>query len=68
MISVSLDELEKAVAWLKTNSTRLNIRIKEDGVKLLLKSVDKQDQDVEITIFERETSLLPKISKSDIFR
>lgn len=68
MLTISMAELEKAVSWLKTNSNRLNVNLRIEGPKLVLSSVDKQDQHVEINLFDIETSLFPKLTKTDTLR
>ena len=67
-MKVSIDELKKAVVWLQGNSRDLDVQVyTHNGTQLIIKAMDKYENEVEITIYENGT-LLPKIRKTEILR
>lgn len=66
MTKISLQELKKAVQWIEasTNSVMVNVDIYGDAV--LLRVVDKNEEYVEISLFDTERSnMFPKITKTE---
>ena len=65
MAKVSLSELKKAIQWIEANTNQSNVSVNySDSAKLILKAFDRGDQEVEITLFDEETGLMPKIKKT----
>ena len=66
MIKVNLAELKKAVKWIETNTHDEIVSLFVDGgAKLHIKTKDKYEAEVEITLYSTDAHMLPKIKKSD---
>lgn len=67
-MKIRLEDLKKAVAWAEANSRDLFVQVMSiDGNKLTIKCLDRQDSDVEITLFD-SGNLMPKIRRTDILK
>ena len=64
-MNVSVDDLAKALAWIKNNSMDVYVKASIIDGKLYFKCKDKYESQVEITIFG-DSTLMPKIRKEDI--
>lgn len=67
-MKIELKELKKAVSWIEANSRDLSVNIiSGDGSKLILHCFDKNDCEVEITLYT-DNQMLPKIKKTEVLR
>lgn len=65
---ISLEELKRAVLWIEANSRDIKVEVSpESGSRLHLSCFDRNDSQVEITLFE-DSSMLPKIKKTEVLR
>ena len=66
-MKISIDDLEKALKWIKTNSSDVYVVLYIGEGKFKLNVKDKYDSFVEITVFENST-MMAKIKKEDFLR
>lgn len=67
-MKIDLKELKKAVQWIEVNTNMVAVNIfVMDGNKLIFSCMDKQDTEVEITLFS-DGQMLPKIRKTEVLR
>ena len=64
-LKVKLDELKKALQWMEANTNAVDLRISDDGHKLLIEAFDRADSHVTITLYSTQAATLPKITKTD---
>jgi hypothetical protein len=65
-MKLKLDELKKAIAWIEANTNSDFIKLEVGGSKANLRCFDKKDREVSIEIFDGESPMLPKITKTEI--
>ena len=67
-MKIDLEELKKAIDWLRANSHDLKVHIVLHEIdKLVIKTMDKHDNEVEITLYT-DSQMLPKIKKTEVLR
>jgi len=67
-MKIDLEELKKAIDWLRTNSHDLKVHIVLHEIdRLIIKTMDKHDNEVEITLYT-DSQMLPKIKKTEVLR
>lgn len=67
-MKISIDELKKAIDWLRANTNQTEVTIYTgEGNKLRLTAFDRQDAEVEITLYNGG-EILPKIKKTEVLR
>lgn len=72
-MKIDLKELKAAIAWYEANTNSPTVTITQfDGKTLSLKSFDKYDSEVEITLYplhgDGQSSMLPKIKKTEVLK
>lgn len=67
MIKISSKELKEAIAWMEANTNEDFLKITINDSKLYVDGMDKGGQQVEITLFSKDASMMPKIMRTDIF-
>lgn len=66
MTKISLQELKKAVQWIEANTNSVMVNVEIYGDAVLLRVVDKNEEYVEISLFDTERSnMFPKITKTE---
>jgi hypothetical protein len=66
-LKVRLSELKKALSWIEANTNVEYITANTDEREMTLKSFDKSDSEIIITIFSDGT-MLPKIRKTEVLK
>ena len=64
-IAVKVEELKKAIEFLGRESREFSVNVSIDGHKLLLRSFDKSDREIEIELYDKSVEILPKVKKTD---
>jgi hypothetical protein len=64
VIKIQLEDLKKAVKWLEANTNQLTVNVVSDGSTLVISSFDRQDKDVQITLYQ-EGTYSPKVRKTE---
>lgn len=64
-MKVTVDDLKKALDWIRTNSNDVYIQVDIVDGLMYFKCEDKYKVSVEIKVY-KESSMMPKITKEDI--
>jgi hypothetical protein len=65
---IDLEELKKAIDWLRTHSHDLKVHIVLHEIdKLIIQTMDKHDNEVEIVLYT-DSQMLPKIKRTEVLR
>ena len=63
-MKIDLMELKKAVGWIEANTSATVVSVNAyDHTKLIIKTYDKYDQEVEVILYT-DNIMLPKIRKT----
>lgn len=63
-MKVKLEELEKAIKWMATNTHEINVTVVEMNGNLEIRTFDKSNREIVISL-SREGSLFPTIRRTE---
>jgi hypothetical protein len=67
-MKINLDDLKKAIDWFRANTNQVEVTIYAgEGNKLRLTAFDRNDAEVEVTLYNCG-EILPKIKKTEVLR
>lgn len=66
-MKIDLQELKTAIKWIETETKEISVDIQIEDRKVLIKTFDKADQQVVITLYN-DSSMLPKITKTEVLK
>jgi hypothetical protein len=67
-MKIDIEELKKAIDWLRTNSHDMKVHITLHEIdRLIISTMDKHDNEVEIVLYS-DSQMLPKIKKTEVLR
>jgi hypothetical protein len=66
-MKVNIADMKKAIAWVENNSRELQVNIYQEVGKVKVECFDRQDNHVQITLFE-DGQMMPKIMKTEILK
>ncbi len=67
-MKISLAELKKTVQWVEGNTNAVDINLTIYDNRVIVKTTDKYDCEVEISLYDTETAVMPKIKKTELLR
>lgn len=67
-MKLEIKDLDKALTWIKSNTNAVTIQIEVLDNKLYIKTVDKYEKMVEITVHDTEMAMMPLITSTDRLR
>ena len=66
-MKINIEELNSAVSWFRANGRDLNVKIDTYTGILVIKGLDRLDNEVEIHLYN-EQAMMPKIKNTQILK
>ena len=68
-MKINISDLKKAIKWIEANSSNAHVTVYTgEANKLSIRCMDRLDSEIELTLFESDTAMMPKIKKTEILR